>query len=179
MNWLDVTIAGAVALGLLFGAQRGLLRQGALMAGFYLSLVLAARYYGPATELLVTHLPQADRAVASAYTLAGITLAGTLARAWISRAATIGEGVPGAVAVDRVTGAGLGVAWSWAVVAFALTVLLYSLSFSWGVQEPLRQEVGRQVEHSRLVVAVRGTLPTLQDLLSPWLPGGLPAPLSV
>jgi hypothetical protein len=75
-------------------------------------------------------------------------------------------------------GAGLGVAWSWAVLAFAVTVLLYGLSFGWGAQEPLRHQVAVQLQSSQLTAAVRTTLPALRDLIEPWLPGGLPAPLS-
>ena len=65
------------------------------------------------------------------------------------------------------------------MVAFAVTVLLYGLSFSWGTQEPVRAQLGAQVEASRLIGVVRASLPTLRDLVVPWLPGGLPAPLSV
>jgi uncharacterized membrane protein required for colicin V production len=178
VNWLDLTIAGALVGGLLVGAQRGVLRQGALMAAFYVSLVLAARYYSQAAGLVVAHLPQADRMVASAYMLAGITVGGTLALGWLSQV-VYGDGVLLRAAwLDRLAGAGLGAAWSWAVLAFAVTVLLFGLSFGWGAHEPLRHELIAQVDTSRLAAVVRATLPALRDLIVPWLPGGLPAPLS-
>jgi uncharacterized membrane protein required for colicin V production len=178
MNWIDVAVVGAVAGGLLFGAQRGILRQGALMAGFYVSLVLATRYNGPAASLLVAHLPQADLSLASAYMLAGLTVGGTLAIGCLSQVAYANWTLPRAPAFDRLAGAGLGVAWSWAVLAFALTVLLYGLSFGWGTQEPLRQRLADQMQSSRMTGLVRSTLPPLRDTILPWLPGGLPAPLS-
>jgi uncharacterized membrane protein required for colicin V production len=178
MNWLDLTVVGAVAAGLLFGAQRGILRQAALMVGFYVSLVLAARYNGEAASILVAHLPRADLSIASAYTLAGLTVGGTLGLGWLSQVVYPGWGLARAPMFDRLAGAGLGVAWSWAVLAFAMTVLLYGLSFGWGTQEPLRQEVAVQIENSRLTGVVRATLPSLRDTIQPWLPGGLPAPLS-
>ena len=87
-------------------------------------------------------------------------------------------GLPRVALLDRVAGAGLGAAWSWAVVAFAVTVLLYGLSFSWGTQEPLRQQIFAQLQTSQLVGLVRTTFPGLRDLIIPWLPGGLPVPLS-
>src|SRR2546427_13304786 len=95
MNWLDLTVVGALAGGLLFGAQRGILRQSALIVGFYVSLVLAARYYGQAAGLLVAYVPQADPAVASAYVLAGLTAGGTLALGWLP------QGVYGRGGVSR------------------------------------------------------------------------------
>src|SRR5437870_3644770 len=111
---------------------RGVLRQLLLMGGVYVSLVVSARYYGDVTGFVVTHVPSADRAVASAYLLAGITAAGTLTLGWMSHQVYSSTSLPGSRVLDRIAGAGLGVAWSWAVVAFATTVLLYGLSFSWG-----------------------------------------------
>jgi hypothetical protein len=178
MNWLDMAIAGGLAGGLLFGAQRGVLRQAALMLGFYVSLVLAARYYGQATGLLVDHLPHADRSLAGTYVLAGITAAGTLGVGWLSQGVYASWALPRAALVDKLAGAGLGMAWSWAVLGFSITVLVYGLSFSWGTQEPVRQRLAGQMERSQLIDTVRVTLPTLRDLIAPWLPGGLPAPLS-
>src|SRR2546427_6742888 len=136
MNWLDLTVVGALAGGLLFGAQRGILRQSALIVGFYVSLVLAARYYGQAAGLLVAYVPQADPAVASAYMLAGLTAGGTLALGWLPQVVYGRGGLSRAPLLDRLAGAGLGAAWSWAVLAFAATVLIYGLSFGWGAQEP-------------------------------------------
>src|SRR5437763_5896465 len=135
MNWLDLAVVGATLGGLLFGAQRGILRQGALMVGFYVSLVLAARYNGEAAGLLVARVPRADLSVASAYMLAGLTVGGTLGLGWLSQVVYNTGTLPRAPTFDRLAGAGLGVAWSWAVLAFAVTVLLYGLSFSWGAQE--------------------------------------------
>jgi uncharacterized membrane protein required for colicin V production len=178
MNWLDVTVVGAVAGGLLLGAQRGILRQGALMAGFYVSLVLAARYNGEAASLLVAHLPRADVSLASVYTLAGLTVGGTLVLGYLSQVAYSNWTLPSAPMLDRLAGAGLGVAWSWAVLAFSVTVLLYGLSVGWGAQEPLRQRLAMQMQTSQLTGVVRATLPPLRETILPWLPGGLPAPLS-
>ncbi|HEY3107311.1 MAG TPA: CvpA family protein, partial [Chloroflexota bacterium] len=113
MNWLDLTVVAAVAGGLLFGMQRGILRQGALMVGFYVSLVLAVRYYGQAAGLLIAYAPWADPAVASAYMLAGLTLAGTLALGWLPQVVYGGAGLPRVPLLDRLAGAGLGAAWSW------------------------------------------------------------------
>src|SRR5262245_28792364 len=113
MNWLDVAVVGALVGGVLFGAERGILRQSALMVGFYVSLVLAARYNGQAAVLLVAHLPRADLTVASAYMLAGLTVGGTLGVGWLSQSAYGASALPRAPMLDRLAGAGLGVAWSW------------------------------------------------------------------
>jgi len=177
MSWLDLTIVLTVLAGIFFGAQRGVLRQVALMSGFYVSMVLAAQYYSQAAGVVVTHLPGADRALASAYTLAALTIAGTLMFGWLSHAVYAATGLPRVAAMDRLGGAGLGAAWSWAVLAFALTVLLYGLNFNWGANEVLRRDMAEQMRRSQLVGLLRGTLPVLRDLLLPWLPGGLPAPL--
>jgi uncharacterized membrane protein required for colicin V production len=179
MNWIDLAIAGVVCVGALTGARGGIIRQTGLMAGFYVSLVLAARYYGQAAGFVVTHVPAADRSVASAYALAGMTAGGTLGIGWLSRVVYASTGLPRVARLDRLAGAGLGAAWSWAVLAFAATVLLYGISFSWGASEPLRHDIDAQIEASRLIGMVRLTMPALRDLLTPWLPGGLPAPLSV
>jgi uncharacterized membrane protein required for colicin V production len=178
MNWMDLTVVGALAGGLLFGAQRGILRQSALMIGFYVSLVLAARYHASAVSLLIDYLPRADPSLASAYILAGLTVGGTLVLAGLPQFAYGGGRLTGAPMLDRLAGAGLGAAWSWAVLAFAGTVLIYGVSFGWGAQEPLRQQIVAQLAESQLSAIVRTTLPALRDLIAPWLPGGLPAPFS-
>lgn len=178
MSWVDLGIFGAIAAGTLVGAQRGILRQLILMAAFYVSLVAAARHYAQASDWVVAYLPQADRTVASAYALAGITAGGTLLITWVSHQVYQSTRLPRIETLDHVAGAGLGLAWSWAVVAFAVTVLAYGLTFSWGPNEPLRRQIGAAVERSQVVGAVRATLPQLRDLVTPWLPGGLPAPLT-
>jgi uncharacterized membrane protein required for colicin V production len=177
MNWVDLGIFGAIAAGTLVGAQRGILRQLVLMAAFYVSLIAAARYYGQASNWVVSYVPNADRTIASAYALAGITVCGTLFLAWLSHQVYQSTSLPRIAVLDHVAGAGLGLAWSWAVVAFAVTVLAYGLTFSWGPNDPLRRQVGASVERSQVVGAVRTTLPHLQELVIPWLPGGLPVPL--
>jgi len=179
MNWVDVGVFGAVAAGTLVGAQRGILRQLVLMLAFYVSLVLAARYYGEASGWVVEVIPRADPTVASAYALAGITVVGTLFLAWLSHLVYRTTSLPRLAALDHVAGAGLGLAWSWAVVAFAVTVLAYGLSFSWGPNEALRGQIEVAVDRSQVVAAVRATLPALRDLVAPWLPGGLPSFLSL
>jgi uncharacterized membrane protein required for colicin V production len=178
VNWFDLGIVGAVVAGTLVGAQRGILRQLLLMAAFYVSLVAAARYYGDASGWIVRVLPNADRTIASAYTLAGITAGGTLLLGWLSHQAYQSTRLPRIEVLDHVAGAGLGLAWSWAVVAFAVTVLAYGLTFSWGTNDQLRGQVDASVQRSQVVGAVRATLPQLRELVTPWLPGGLPAPLT-
>jgi hypothetical protein len=69
-------------------------------------------------------------------------------------------------------------AWSWAVVAFAVTVLVYGASFSWGAREALRVDLATQLDGSRLIGLVRWTLPILRETIAPWLPGGLPVPFA-
>src|SRR4051812_27139003 len=101
MNWLDLTVVGVLAGGLIIGAQRGILRQSALMVGFYVSLVMAARYYGQAAGLLIAYLPQADPSLASAYTLAGLTLGGTLALGTLSQLVYGGGSLLRAPTLDR------------------------------------------------------------------------------
>src|SRR5262249_26211670 len=145
----------AIAFGALLGAQRGVLRQVALMAAFYVSLVLAARYYGQAAGLAVDYVARADRSIASAYALAGITTAGTLALTWLSHTVYQSTRLSRFAVVDHVAGAGLGLAWSWAVVAFGVTVLVYGLSFSWGANDLMRQQVEMTVDRSVLVQVVR------------------------
>jgi uncharacterized membrane protein required for colicin V production len=179
VNWIDLGIVGAVAGGTLLGAQRGILRQLLLMSAFYVSLVAAARYYADASSWVVTVLPTADRTVASAYALAGITAGGTLLLSWLSHQAYQSTRLPRIEVVDHVAGAGLGLAWSWAVVAFVVTVLAYGLTFSWGPNDAVRRQVDAAVQRSQVVGTVRATLPQLRDMLTPWLPGGLPAPLSL
>jgi uncharacterized membrane protein required for colicin V production len=178
VNPIDVGIVFVFLVGALIGAQRGVLRQVAIMTAFYASLVFAARNYGDVAELMVRHLPHADYAVASAYTLLGITAVGTLGLAWLSRQVYQATALPGLQLVDRLAGAGLGVVWSWAVVAFAVTILIFGLSFSWGMQEPTRRQLGAAVVQSELLGAVRSGWPRVRDLVVPWLPGGLPAPLT-
>src|SRR5687768_11920197 len=73
MNAVDVAIAGIVLFGALMGAQRGVLRQVAVAAAFYASLVIAAQNYGAIAALLLEYLPRADYTVASTYTLFGLT----------------------------------------------------------------------------------------------------------
>jgi uncharacterized membrane protein required for colicin V production len=178
VNWLDVTIVASMAGGALLGARRGLLRLVAMIVAFYVSLILAARYYGPATGFVAAYLLGADRSVTSAYALAGITVGGTLALTWLSHVVYGSTALPRVKALDNLAGAGLGIAWSWAVVAFAVSVTAYGISFSWGPNDLLRAQVGAALDHSRAVQLVRGTLPILRDSLLPWLPGGLPVPLS-
>jgi uncharacterized membrane protein required for colicin V production len=179
MNWVDLGIFGAIGAGTLVGAQRGILRQLVLVVAFYVSLVAAARYYAEASGWVVSVMPQADRTIASAYALAGITAGGTLLLAWLSHQAYRSTSLPRLRVLDQLAGAGLGMAWSWAVVAFAVTVLAYGLTFSWGPNDALRGQMAGAVARSQLVGAVRATLPQLRDLVLPWLPGGLPAPLSL
>jgi uncharacterized membrane protein required for colicin V production len=178
VNVIDVGIVLVFVSGALIGAQRGVLRQVAIMAAFYASLVLAARNYAAVADLLVVNLPHADYDVASAYTLLGLTVVGTAGMVWLSRQVDQATALPGSQAIDRLAGAGLGVLWSWAVVAFAVTLLIYGLSFSWGTQEPSRREVTATVTRSHLLGTVREGWPRLLDLVRPWLPGGLPAPLT-
>src|SRR5581483_1806532 len=65
-----------------------------------------------------------------------------------------------------------------AVVAFAVTVLAFGLTLSWGTSDPLRREVGAQIDRSRIVALARATEPRLYELVRPWLPGGLPSVLA-
>jgi uncharacterized membrane protein required for colicin V production len=178
MNPIDLAIGTAVAAGAVIGAQRGVLRQVAVAAAFYASLVLAAQNYGAVADLLVEQLPRADYTIASAYTLMGLTIVGTLVLVWLSRQVYQSTALPGLQVVDRVAGAGLGVLWAWAVVAFALTVLLYGLSFPWGQQEPVRRQVAGALVRSELVGVARSGWPRVRDSIGGWLPGGLPAPLA-
>jgi uncharacterized membrane protein required for colicin V production len=178
MNPFDLAIGTAVATGALVGAQRGVLRQVAVAAAFYASLVLAAQNYGAVAGLVHEQLPRSDYTIASAYTLMALTGLGTLVLVWLSRQVYQTTALPGLQMVDRLAGAGLGVLWAWAVVAFALTVVLYGLGFSWGAQEPLRREVAGALVKSELVGTARASWPGVRDSITPWLPGGLPAPLA-
>lgn len=179
VNWIDAAIVLVPVSGMAIGAQRGIVRQLILMGAFYLSLVIAARYYGQAAGVVVSYVPRADPTVASAYSLAGLTIGGTLLLGLVFRQAYGSTKLLRLRAVDRLAGAGLGAAWSWAVLAFAVTILLYGVSFTWGPNEWLRGEIESSMAQSVLVSTLRGTLPHLHELLAPWLPGGLPAPLSV
>ena len=178
VNWVDVAIVAVVLTGAWLGAQRGILRQAALIGAFYASLVFAARYYGLASGYVVAYVPQADRSVAAAYALAGITVVGTLGLTYLSHIVYSSTTLPRLALLDHLAGAGLGVAWSWAVVAFAVTVLAFGLTLSWGASDPLRREVGAQIDRSRIVALARATEPRLYELVRPWLPGGLPSVLA-
>jgi uncharacterized membrane protein required for colicin V production len=178
VNAIDVGIVLTFVTGALIGAHRGVLRQVAIMAAFYASLVFAARNYGTFAELMVEHLAGADYGVASAYTLLGLTAVGTVGMVWLSRQVYQSTTLPGIQVFDRLAGAGLGVVWSWAVIAFAITILVFGLSFPWGTQEPTRRDVGMALTHSQLIGSVRAGWPRLLELVRPWLPGGLPAPLT-
>jgi uncharacterized membrane protein required for colicin V production len=178
MNLVDTGIVLSLIVGLVYGAHRGVLRQILLLSAFYASLVVAARYYGEAAGFVTEHVTAADHTVASAYALAAITTAGTLGLAWLSHGVYRSTRLSRAVAFDRLAGAGLGMAWSWAVVAFAVTVLVYGASFSWGAREALRVDLAAQLDGSRLIGLVRWTLPILRETIAPWLPGGLPVPFA-
>lgn len=178
MNAVDLAIGAVVLAGALMGAQRGVLRQVAIAAAFYASLVVSAQNYGAIAEVLVEQLPRSDYTIASTYTLVGLTAIGTFVLVWLSQQVYRTTALPNLQVVDRLAGAGLGVLWAWAVVAFALTVALYGLTFTWGTQEPLRREVAGALVESELVGTARSSWPGLRDSLVPWLPGGLPAPLT-
>jgi uncharacterized membrane protein required for colicin V production len=178
MNPVDLFIGLAMGSGALLGAQRGVLRQVLVAAAFYSSLVLAAHQYGVVAQLLVERVPNADHAVAGAYTLVALTAAGTFVLVWLSRQVYRSTALPGLQLFDRLAGAGLGILWAWAVIGFALTIALYGLAFSWGAQDPLRREVAGALVRSELVGVARAGWPQLRDSVAVWLPGGLPAPLT-
>jgi uncharacterized membrane protein required for colicin V production len=178
MNAVDLVIGAVVLTGALLGAQRGVLRQVAVAAAFYASLVVSAQNYGAIADMLIEQLPRVDYTIASTYTLVGLTVLGTFVLVWLSQQVYRTTALPGLQVVDRLAGASLGVLWAWAVVAFALTVALYGISFPWGSQEPLRRDVAGALVHSELVGTARLSWPQLRDSLAPWLPGGLPAPLT-
>jgi uncharacterized membrane protein required for colicin V production len=178
MNPVDLFIGLAVASGALMGAQRGVLRQVLVAAAFYSSLVIAAQQYGVVAQLLVEQLPHADHAIASGYTLVGLTAMGTFVLVWLSRQVYRSTALPGLQLFDRLAGAGLGILWAWAVIGFALTVSLYGLGFSWGAQEPLRRDLAGALVRSELVGTARASWPQLRDSVAAWLPGGMPAPLT-
>src|SRR5687767_15944492 len=95
MNPVDVFISLAMASGALMGAQRGVLRQILVAAAFYSSLVIAAQQYGVIADLLVQQVPHADHAIASAYTLVGLTVLGTFVLVWLSRQVYRSTALPG------------------------------------------------------------------------------------
>lgn len=178
MGYLDAAAVGCALLGVTIGAQRGLLRQVALMVSFYAALVVAAAHSVEVAWLVRALLPRADASIAALYGLVAITLFGTCGLAWLFSQAYQATALAGWRLPDRVIGALLGLVLAWTIAGFLLTVVLHGLSFSWGSHDATRVAARAAVERSPTVALARLTWPHLRDGVAPWVPGGLPAPLT-
>jgi membrane protein required for colicin V production len=124
VNWLDVLILLILGVEMLLGWRAGLVGMIAQLGGFILGLFLAARYSGAVADALGHYLvgsPLLLRAMA----FLALFLAGryglALAGEFVKRALA----VPGLAAVDRLAGAGLGLAIGTLVVILLVSFLTW------------------------------------------------------
>jgi membrane protein required for colicin V production len=108
MTWLDYAVAGVLALSVLAGAWRGLVREVVSILGWVIAFLAANLLAGPLGPEMPEAIPSPELRVAAAYvavflaSLLATTLVGLLLSAAV-RAAGLGG-------ADRLLGAGFGAA---------------------------------------------------------------------
>lgn len=106
MNWVDYSFAGIVVVSFLFGAFRGLVREGLSLATWILAFVLTLRYGPELADRLKASIEVANLRLIVGYVVCffGVLLVGAVLTLLISLLIR-GSGLSG---VDRMLGAGFG-----------------------------------------------------------------------
>lgn len=174
VNTIDLVISVCMIMGMAAGFRQGLLRQAVDVAALYVAVVLAAQYYGLVGAIVAPSLNLDPT------TLASLTMFGVFVVAWVVLHGMSYLIYPSTTfsrlaIVDRIGGAGLGLAVGTAIVGVGLTLMVFILQAPWGMSYSDRQTLVNMVGSSRLDVLIQSVLPSFFNTLRPWLPRGLPA----
>ncbi len=174
VNSIDIVIAICMIMGMAAGFRQGLLRQAIDVLAVYVAVALAAQYSGVITAALAPSV-QLDQT-----TLASLMMFGVFALSWLTLHAmsyliypntTLAE----LAIVDRIGGAGLGLAVGTTIIGVGITLFVFILQAPWGMDYTNHQGLVSMVASSRLDPVIQSYLPSFYDTLRPWLPRGLPA----
>jgi membrane protein required for colicin V production len=160
MTWLDYAVFGVIAVSMLWGAWRGLVREVISLAGWVIAFLAASLFAGPLSEVMPQSIPTPElRAVAAFVAVfAGALIVSALFGLLLSQIVR----AVGLAGLDRVLGTVFGLArGALIVVAFALLAGLTALPL-----QPAWRE------------SLAGTLLARTALaLKPWLPPAFAARL--
>jgi membrane protein required for colicin V production len=160
MTWLDYAVVGVMAVSMLWGAWRGLVREVISLAGWVIAFLAASLFAGPLAEVLPQSIPTPELRSVAAFiaVFVGALIVAALFGLVLSKIVR----AVGLAALDRVLGTLFGLARGvLLVVAFALLAGLTSLPL-----QPAWRE------------SLTGTLLARTALaLKPWLPPAFAARL--
>lgn len=139
MNWLDVLILLILGVEMLLGWRAGLVGMIAQLGGFILGLFLAARYSGALADALSCYLVGSPLLLRAMSFLA-LFLAGRYGLALAGKFVKRALAVPGLASIDRLAGAGLG-------LAVGTLVIILLVSFLTALPWP---QLARVVQESEL-----------------------------
>jgi membrane protein required for colicin V production len=108
MTWLDYAVAGVLALSVLAGAWRGLVREVVSILGWVIAFLAANLLAGPLGPEMPQAIPSPELRVAAAYV--AVFLASLLATSLVGLLLSAAVKAVGLGGMDRLLGAGFGVA---------------------------------------------------------------------
>jgi uncharacterized membrane protein required for colicin V production len=178
-NWIDIVIVLAVSLGVVLGLSQGIVRQVMAMFALYVSTALASQYYRFFASGLADFFPDSLAAARNGIAMAVIFVVSFVVLNWLSYGMYPTTRFDTLVWLDQMGGAIFGLVWIVFVTGLGIAVTNYAISGLYSTWEPTRQGFEMLVAHSDLSGPVLWTLPLMYQVVSPWLPNGLPAPFLI
>jgi len=178
VNGLDLVICAALGGGFLAGWHRGLVRQLLDLAGFYVSLVLAAQYHRVIADWVMSVVPYAPWVAVDTFVFLFLLTAVMLVFTWVGYQIYTDTHIAFIALFDGLMGAVFGVLTVALEVVIGLSLLRFVLSVNWFDLESWRQLVLSAFTGSTLEPVFTATAPIIYVLIRPWLPAGLPALLT-
>lgn len=177
-NWIDALILLVLAFGLAIGYAQGLLRQIFGIAALYIAMVLAAQYFFAVAGFIRSIFTNAPIRIVNAVGFFIILIAIVTLINFLAADAYRSTRLEIFPLLDNLGGSALGLMTQFIFIIVAIPVLAFATSEPLPYLEPTRILIVQGLEGSRFVPVFVALKPVLLNVLSPWLPGGLPAILS-
>ncbi len=178
-SWIDLLILSLLVVGLGVGYAQGLVRQIMGLAALYIATILAAQYFFIVAGWVHLVFTNAPVRIANAFAFFSILITVVTLINFLATDAYGTIRLEMFPLLDTFGGSILGLATMFIVIVVALPVLAFATSEPLPYLEPTRILIVDGLGMSRLVPLFAALKPRLLDALAPWLPGGLPAILTL
>lgn len=181
INWLDMFIIAAFAAIILVGFIGGLVRLTAMAIAVYLGAVAAARWYVDLTDLAHRQINGFDVRSGQFFVFGAVMIVTSILMTWLLAYSFGKIRFPRRIEIaDNVLGAGVGiVATALALVPMSLVLQALNASVLNSSGGSILGVAQDQIDQSRLLPVFLRLAPVFVQMISPWLPSGIPPILSV
>jgi len=179
MTWLDFVILLAILGFMGLGFAQGLIRRLIDLASLYLGLVVAALYGPRVSRFVETTLGPSETPGREALIFLGlvaIVVVGLNTAGYLTYRET---GLPFSGTVDRLSGLVAGLVTGMVWILFSLLLIHFLIQVPWPAYDGVRKFFADAWRGSLLVPFFSQGVPLISFLVTPWLPAGLPAILSM